>query len=73
MALSMEGFILVIILGTMAGIAYSLRILVLVERRIARIDSNIQELTKRIFKEELRIESEEKKIEKNLKRKSNKK
>jgi len=35
--MSMEGVILAIILGTLAGIVYSLRILVLVERRIARI------------------------------------
>ena len=67
--LSIEGVILAVILGTLAGIVYSLRILVLVETRMARIDMNIERLTKRILKEELKIEREELKIEKALKKK----
>jgi hypothetical protein len=63
MALDIQGAILAIILGTLAGIVYSLRVLILVERRIARIDLNLESLTKRVFDEELKIESEEKKIE----------
>ena len=66
--LSMEGTILAVILGTLAGIVYSLRILVLVERRIQRIDSNIERLTKRMLKEELKIEATERRIQKALKK-----
>lgn len=58
-----QGVILAIILGTLAGIVYSLRVLVLVERRIARIDFNIESLTKKILEEELKIEAEEQKLE----------
>jgi hypothetical protein len=63
MAMDIQGVILAIILGTLAGIVYSLRVLVLVERRIARIDFNIESLTKRILREEVKIEEEEKKLE----------
>lgn len=54
--LSMDGVVLAIIIGTLAAIVYSLRILVLLERRIGRIDLNIERLATRIFKEELKIE-----------------
>ncbi len=47
---------LAIIIGTLAAIVYSLRILVLMERRIARIDSHIDALARRVLREELRIE-----------------
>ncbi len=67
--LSMEGVILAIIIGTLAAIVYSLRILVLLERRMGRIDLNIERLARKILKEELTIEAEEKKIEKMLKKK----
>ena len=63
MAMDIQGVILAIILGTLAGIVYSLRVLVLVERRIARIDFNIESLTKRILREEAKIETDEKKLE----------
>lgn len=66
--LSIEGVILAIILGTLAGIVYSLRILVLVERRISRIDMHIEKLVKSVLKEELKIEAAEKKIEAQLKK-----
>jgi hypothetical protein len=62
-ALDIQGAILAIILGTLAGIVYSLRVLILVERRIARIDINLEHITKRILEHELRIEAEEAKIE----------
>lgn len=67
--LSLEGVILAVILGTLAGIVYSLRIMVLIERRIARIDINIEKLAGRIFKEELKIEAAEKRIQRQLKKK----
>ena len=62
--MDIQGAILAIILGTLAGIVYSLRVLILVERRIARIDLNLESITKRILEQELRIESEEERIEK---------
>jgi len=62
--MDIQGAILAIILGTLAGIVYSLRVLILVEKRIARIDLNLESITKRILEQELRIEAEEEKIEK---------
>ncbi|MFT4326682.1 MAG: hypothetical protein ACMXYK_04225 [Candidatus Woesearchaeota archaeon] len=58
--------ILGIIIGTLAAIVYSLRILVLLERRIARMDAHIVIITKKIAKEEVRIEKTEAKILKEL-------
>ena len=56
--------ILGIIIGTLAAIVYSLRVLILLERRIARMDLIIETLTRRVLREELVIEREEKLIEK---------
>ena len=61
-----ENVILAIIIGTLAAIVYSLRVLVLMERRIARMDLNIEQLANRTLKEEFAIENEEKKIEKRI-------
>lgn len=69
MGLSLEGVILAIILGTLAAIVYSLRILVLVERRIARIDLTLMTISDKILKEEVRIERAERKIESYMKHK----
>ncbi|MBN1385600.1 hypothetical protein JW968_01325 [Candidatus Woesearchaeota archaeon] len=69
MALSVEGLTLSIIIGTLAAIVYSLRILVLLERRIARMDLNIERITRRIAAEELVIERQESQILKKLKKK----
>ena len=60
--------VLAIIVATLAAIVYSLRILVLLERRIARIDAHIEALVKSVMREELKIEKEEKLIESRLKR-----
>ncbi len=60
--------ILAIIVATLAAIVYSLRVLVLMERRIARIDAHIEALVQSVLKEELKIEREEKVIESKLKR-----
>lgn len=54
--------ILGIIIGTLAAIVYSLRVLILLERRIARMDLNIEALTNRVLQEELKIEREERAI-----------
>ncbi|MCF7798658.1 hypothetical protein K9M74_02035 [Candidatus Woesearchaeota archaeon] len=58
--------ILGIIIGTLAAIVYSLRVLILLERRIARMDLNIEALTNRVLQEELKIEREERAIEAKL-------
>ena len=63
MVLTIEGVTLAIILGALGGMLYCLRILVLLERRIARIDHNIAQMTRKIASEEIKIEEEEKKIE----------
>jgi hypothetical protein len=64
---SITSVILAVILGSLAAIVYALRILVLLERRIARIDGHIELIVQKVIKEELRIEQEEKKIEKLVK------
>jgi hypothetical protein len=47
---------LAVIVGTLAAIVYSMRILVLMERRVARIDSHIDKLVHRVLREENIIE-----------------
>jgi len=61
MVLGMQEVTLAIIVGTLAAIVYSLRILVLMERRIARIEMHIENVVGKIMKEELRIEKRLKK------------
>ncbi len=68
MPLTTEQVILAIIVGTLFAIIYSLRILVLVERRIARMDENLLLITRKIASEELKIERQEKAILKSIKR-----
>jgi len=55
--MALETAILGVILGTLAAIVYSLRILVLLERRIARMDENLVRVTNQIITEERKIES----------------
>ena len=47
---------LAIIVGTLAAIVYSLRVLVLMERRIARIEVHIENVVTKVMREELKIE-----------------
>ena len=47
---------LAIIIGTLAAIVYALRVLVLMERRVARIDKHIEMLAEKMIVEEHRIE-----------------
>ncbi len=61
--MGLETVILAIIIGTLFAIVYSLRVLVLMERRIARIDVHIESLVNRVLREEQRIEEEERSIE----------
>jgi hypothetical protein len=61
--MAVETVTLAIIIGTLAAIVYSLRILVLLERRVSRIDDSLIRIVRRIELEEQQIASEEKKIE----------
>jgi len=54
MPLSLEGATLAVIIGTLASIVYSLRILVLLERRIARMDYHLELMTRKIAKAEMK-------------------
>ena len=56
MASNLDSAMISIILGVLAAIVYSLRVLILLERRIARMDNNIGVLTKKILAEEFKIE-----------------
>ena len=54
--LEIQQVILAVIIGTLLAIVYSLRVLILVERRVASMEANIQKLTSKVLKEELVIE-----------------
>ncbi len=54
--LDLAGVILAVIIGTLAAIVYSLRILILVERRVASMEENIQKMTQKVLREEAVIE-----------------
>jgi len=54
--------ILGVIFGVLAAIVYSLRVLVIMERRIARMDAHIEVITRKIAKEEMVIERKEREI-----------
>lgn len=56
MAADLSTVILAIIIGTLAAIVYSLRVLVLMERRIARIDKHLEMMVEKVVVEEHRIE-----------------
>ena len=61
MTFGVQEITLAIIIGTLAAIVYSLRILVLMERRIARIEMHIERVVDKIVKEEITIERSMKK------------
>jgi len=48
--------VLAVIVGTLFGIVYCMRVLVLMERRVARIEEHIDRLVHKVLKEEIRIE-----------------
>ena len=56
MVFGVQEITLAIIIGTLAAIVYSIRILVLMERRIARIEMHIERVVYKVIKEEIRIE-----------------
>lgn len=47
---------LAIVIGTLAAIVYSLRVLVLMERKMARIEMHIDRVAQKILQEEISIE-----------------
>lgn len=51
--------ILAAFFGVLAAIIYSLKVLVIMERRIARMDSHIEVIAKKIAREEFKIEKQE--------------
>ncbi len=54
-ALELAEVILAVIIGTLAAIVYSLRVLILLERRVASMEANIQKMTNRVLREESAI------------------
>jgi hypothetical protein len=56
MALTVPEVTLAIIIGTLAAIVYSLRVLVSMERRMARIEMHIERVVEKVIKEEIKIE-----------------
>ena len=56
MEFSVETIILAVIIGTLAAVVYSLRMLVLMGRSIARIEVHIERVVDKIMKEEMKIE-----------------
>lgn len=48
--------VLGVIIGTLAAIVYSLRVLVLMERRVERIEGHIEALARGVLREEVSIE-----------------
>ncbi|MBI2668794.1 hypothetical protein HYX14_03045 [Candidatus Woesearchaeota archaeon] len=62
--LELQEVILAVIIGTLLAIVYSLRVLILVERRVASMEANIQKLTSRVLREEVAIEKALKKRKK---------
>ncbi|MBI2151849.1 hypothetical protein HYU21_03940 [Candidatus Woesearchaeota archaeon] len=50
--LEIADVILAVIIGTLAAIVYSLRVLILLERRVASMEENIQKMTSRVLSDE---------------------
>lgn len=54
--LEIQQVILAVIIGTLLAIVYSLRVLILLEKRVASMEMNIQKLTGKVLKEEISIQ-----------------
>lgn len=48
---------LAVIIGTLAAIVYSLRVMILMERRVARMEVHLEKVVEGVAKGEKRIES----------------
>ena len=55
-SLELAEVILAVIIGTLAAIVYSLRVLIMLERRVASMEANIQRMTEKVLKEESAIQ-----------------
>lgn len=66
-ALERIDVVLAIIIGVLAAIVYSLRVLVLMDRKIARIEMHIEKMAHKMVKEEYLIEDELKRVTKKKK------
>ena len=56
MADGVVNVVLAVIIATLMAIVYSLKVLILMEKRVARMEAHIEKITNRILLEELRIE-----------------
>ncbi len=54
--LTIEQIILSIIIGVLAAIVYSLRVLVLMERRVANMEAHVERIAEKMVREEIKIE-----------------
>lgn len=59
----LDGMVSLVMLAMMAAIVWSLKYLVVLERKLTRIDLNIDKIARQILAEEKKIQAEEKKIE----------
>lgn len=66
-ALERIDVVLAIIIGVLAAIVYSLRVLVLMDRKIARIELHIEKMAHKMVQEEYKIEEELKRVTKKKK------
>ncbi len=48
--------VLAVIVGVLFGIVYCMRVLVLMERRVARIEEHMDRMVHKVLEEEIRIE-----------------
>lgn len=48
--------VLAVIVGVLFGIVYCMRVLVLMERRVARIEEHMDNIMHKVLQEEIRIE-----------------
>ena len=55
-SLELAEVILAVIIGTLAAIVYSLRVLITMDRKIQSVEMNIQRMTNKILQEEVSIE-----------------
>lgn len=53
--LELAEVILAVIIGTLAAIVYSLRVLIMLERRVASMELHIQRMTAKVLSEEVSL------------------
>jgi hypothetical protein len=54
--LNLIQIVLAVIVGVLFGIVYCMRVLVLMERRVARIEEHIDRMVHKVLSEEIKIE-----------------